>query len=154
MKRSVTLANGSRYVCKAIMFYYQTEENKAQVAAGGQRICHMVSIIFPDKRNSAPLLVIDCTNQITRPGFGAAKERIVNEPITTDQVGAVNGMFFVRVNHPSKLAAAAELNRKVDKVNISHLFISGNSFFYKANSHFDSILVIMKGKIAFFIIQV
>jgi hypothetical protein len=123
-----------------MMFYYQTEHNKAAVAAGGQRVCHMVSIIFPDKRNSAPLLVIDCNNQITRPGFGAAKELIVNKPITTDQVGAVNGMFFVRVNHPSKLAAAAELTRKADKVNTSYLFNSGKSFFYNANSHFQILI--------------
>lgn len=132
MKRYVKLANGSRYTCKAIMFMFESGEENEQDLPSAERTHHSVSIILPENSKSKGLTIIDCNQQLTMPD--PEDEFKLCDTITSDQEGYVQGMFFIRTNHRSKLAAANERKKIADKVQYSYLSISS----YLSVHHFFS----------------
>jgi hypothetical protein len=145
MKRYVKLANGSRYTCKSIMFMYESGERNEQDLHPSERTHHSVSIILPDNSKSKGLTIIDCNQHLTMLDPEEEEEDEPKGTITSDQEGYVQGMFFLRTNHPSKLAAANKRKRIADKVNYSFLsissYLSAHHFFLQyVNSNFTILI--------------
>lgn len=81
---------------------------------------HAVSLFFP-RNPKHSVKIVDANNQITWPKHKGPAPEFVCKTIDQDQEGLVEGLFYVRTNHPSKLEAAAESRRKYTKVSsINH----------------------------------
>lgn len=114
LKRTISLKNGWNYSCRAICFDYNSANTKELVDNGlAKDSNHGVAIIVP-KNPFARVRVIDSNDQDTNPdGKGNSRKR---EPLSHDQIGRVSCMCFLRSNHPTRAAAAAERKRLWDEV--------------------------------------
>lgn len=112
-KRKVVLEDGSVYRCKAVYFSYEVQREREVVH-------HAVSLFFP--RNPMHLVkIVDANNQLTWPKHRGPAPEFVYKTIDQNQEGKVGGLFYIRVNHPTKLEAAAERRR-------DHLKVSSNLY--------------------------
>lgn len=111
-KNKVVLEDGSIYRCKAAFFKYEIREER-------EVFHHAVSLFFP-RNPMHSVKIVDANNQVTWPKHRGRAPQFIFKNIDQNQEGQVGGLFYVRVNHPSKLEAAAERRRNYTKV--YHLF--------------------------------
>lgn len=108
----MVLEDGSVYRCKAAFFQYPSSAPREK---DSEVTDHAVSLFFP--RNPMHLVkIVDANNQITWPKHKGPAPEFVCKTIDQNQEGIVEGLFYVRVNHPSKLEEAAERRRDYSKV--------------------------------------